>query len=148
MLGASTPGTLATVSKDVSFATRRRSLPPITGGFLALSYPTVLVIAALSTGFSRGGDMTEFAATLAGAVMFLIAAPTAWVLSFSFIEVTRFTVLVFGIVTSAPLWYIVGVSLARSADRWNVWMRRYAVACVCWTAANLVLFGAIASLSG
>jgi hypothetical protein len=135
------------VNDNVSFAPRRRTIAPISGGILALTYPAVLVILALSTGFRRGGDMTEFAATLAGTVLFLIAAPTSWVLSFSFIDVTRFTVLLFGIATSAPLWWILGVSIARRSDSLVEWARRYAFVCVGWTACNLLLFGVIAALA-
>lgn len=136
------------VQEEVSFAPRSRSVPPISGGVLALTYPAVLVIVALSVGFRRGGDMTEFAATLAATVLFLVAAPTSWVLSFSFIAVTRFTVLVFGIVTSAPLWYILGVAVARRSSDWMTWIRRYVVACVAWTAVNLIGFGIIAGVAG
>lgn len=136
------------VREDVSFAPRSRTVPPIFGGILALTYPTVLVIISLSVGFRRGGDMTEFAATLAGTILFLIAAPTSWVLSFSFIDVTRFTVLVFGILTSTLLWYLLGVTLARGSSDWATWIRRYGVVCVVWTAVNLVAFGVIAAVFG
>jgi mannitol-specific phosphotransferase system IIBC component len=132
----------------VSFATHGKRLSPILGGLFALGYPTVLVAIALSVGFRRGGDMGEFAATVAATGLFLIAAPTSWVLAFSFIDVTRFTVLVFGVFTSVPIWYVFGVALARRSDGWIEWLRRYAIACVVWTAANLVLFGIIASFSG
>ena len=135
------------VNDNVSFAARRRTIAPITGGILALTYPAVLVILALGTGFRRGGDMTEFAATLAGTVLFLVAAPTSWVLAFPFIDVTRFTVLLFGIATSAPLWWIVGVSLARRSEALIDWARRYAFVCIGWTAFNLVLFGTIAAIA-
>ena len=141
-------GTLPSVTEDVSFAPRTRTVPPISGGILALTYPAILVIVALSVGFRRGGDMTDFAATVAGTVLFLIAAPTAWVLAFPFIDVTRFTVLVFGMVTSAPIWYVLGVWLARRSVDWLSWMRRYATTCLAWTAANLIGFGVIASLFG
>ena len=136
------------MNEDVSFAPRTRTVPRISGGILALTYPVILVIIALSVGFRRGGDMTDFAATVAGTVLFLIAAPTSWVLAFPFIEVTRFTVLVFGTLTSAPLWYVLGVSLARRSHDWLSWMRRYAVVCLVWTAANLVGFGVIAAFFG
>lgn len=136
------------VQEEVSFAPRKRSVPPISGGVLALTYPSILVIVALSVGFRRGGDMTEFAATLAATVLFLIAAPTSWVLSFSFIDVTRFTVLVFGIVTSSPLWYILGVAVARRSPDWITWIRRYSVACVVWSSVNLIGFGIVAAVAG
>lgn len=141
-------GTLPGVSEDVSFAPRSRTVPPISGGILALTYPAVLVIVAISVGFRRGGDMGDFAATLAGTILFLVAAPTSWVLAFPFIDVTRFTVLVFGVVTSAPLWYVFGVGIARRSIDWLTWIRRYAGFCLVWTAANLIGFGIVAAVFG
>ena len=136
------------VKADVSFSPHRRTVSPLLGGIAALTYPTVLTVLALSVGFRRGGEMADFAATLAGTVLFLVAAPTAWVLSFSFIDVTRFTVLVFGIVTSAPLWYLLGSGLARGAAQRVAWLRRYAFVCIGWTAFNLVVFGLVAAVAG
>ena len=110
-------------------------------------YPTMLVGAALSVGFRRGGDMGEFAAALAASVLFLVAAPTAWVMSFSFIDVTRFTILMFGIATSFPLWFLVGSGLARGASSWATWALRYMVLCISWTAFNLLVFAVVAGLA-
>ncbi len=118
------------------------------GGLFAICYPGMLVVVALGVGFRRGGDMGEFAATLAATLMFLVAAPTAWILSFEFIDVTRFTVLVFGIVTSLPLWYVAGVAIARSSPTWTTWMRRYGMGCVAWTAGNLIVVGIVAAIVG
>ena len=92
--------------------------------------------------------MNQFAASLAGAVLFLIAAPTAWVLSFSFIDVTRFTVFVFGVSTSVPIWYLTGRVIATRSDNWIEWLRMYGITCVAWAAFNLVLFGVIAAVVG
>jgi hypothetical protein len=136
------------MESKVSFGPRRRSVSPVAGGILALVYPTTLIVVAIGVGFRRGGDMGEFAATLAGAVLFLIAAPTAWVLSFDFIDVTRFTVLVFGVVTSLPLWCVAGVAMARSVEAWVVWVRRYLTMCVGWTAFNVLVIGVIAAITG
>lgn len=133
-----------TVRRDVSFAPRRGTVSPVLGGILGLMYPFVLVVAALSVGFRAGGDMGDFAASLAAAVLFLIAAPTAWILSFPFIEVTRFTVFVFGIVTCVPLWYLAASAIARRSSGWLQWLRSYGIACVAWTATNLIMFGVIA----
>jgi hypothetical protein len=118
------------------------------GGLLALSYPAVLVVVALGVGFRRGGDMGDFAATIAATVVFLIAAPTAWILAFPFIEVTRFTVVVFGVASSAVLWWVLGVVVARASDSWIAWARRYALICVVWTAANILVIGLVAALTG
>jgi hypothetical protein len=107
----------------------------------------ILVGATLSVGFRQGGDMGNFAASLAGSVLFLVAAPTAWIMSFSFIDVTRFTILVFGVVTSFPLWFLVGSGLARGSSRWTTWMLRYMVVSIAWTAFNLLVFAVVASLA-
>jgi len=92
--------------------------------------------------------MSDFAASLAGAVLFLVAAPTAWVFAFPFIDVTRFTVFVIGIVTSLPVWFFVGRGIAARSDRWIDWLRIYGIGCVGWTSLNLLLFGFIAALIG
>ena len=92
--------------------------------------------------------MGNFAASLAGAVLFLIASPTAWVLAFPFIDVTRFTVFAFGVASSAALWFLVGRAIALRSDDWLQWLRRYGTVCVAWMAFNLVAFGVVASIVG
>lgn len=88
--------------------------------------------------------MADFAATIAGTILFLIAAPTAWVLSFPFIDVTRFTVIVFGVATSAPLWWLLGVAIARRSETWLVWLRRYAMFAFGWLVFNLLAIAVVA----
>ena len=136
------------VNRDVSFAPRRTTVSSVLGGILALMFPFVLVVAALSVGFRAGGDMSDFAASLAGAVLFLIAAPTAWVLAFPFIDVTRFTVFAFGVASSAVLWYFLGVAVARRSSNWIEWLRNYGIACVGWMALNLLVLGSVAAIFG
>lgn len=92
--------------------------------------------------------MGDFAASLAGAVLFLIAAPTAWVLAFPFIDVTRFTVFAFGIASSAALWFLLGRAIANRSDDWPRWLRAYGIVCVVWTGFNLVSFGVVAAVMG
>jgi hypothetical protein len=119
---------------------------PVLGGAVGLLFPAMLVTLGLSTGFRSGGDMSDFAATIAGAILFLIAAPTAWVLSFPFIDVTRFTVIVFGVVTSAPLWWLLGVAIARGSETWLVWIRRYAMFAIGWVVVNIVAIALVAAI--
>lgn len=135
------------MKRFVSFAPKSQTISPLAGGLFGVSYPLFLSIVSLSVGFRRAGDLGDFAATLAASVIFLVAAPTAWVLSFSFIDVTRFTVIVFGITTSFPIWYLFGVALARSADDWLVWIRRYIAISLAWTALSLLLIAVIASFA-
>jgi len=138
--------TLVRVRQDVSFATRAVTVSPMFGGIAGLSYPLVLVVTALSVGFRSGGGMGDFAASIAAAILFVIAAPTAWLLAFSFIDVSRFGVLMFGIVTSSLLWVAAGRILAVRSRQWIDWLKAYAVLCVVWTVANFVVFGVVGSL--
>ena len=136
------------MKRDVSFAPRRQTVSPILGGALALVFPTVIGLAALSVGFRQGGDMSDFAGSLAASLLFLIVSPTAWVLAFPFIEVTRFTVILFGIITSAPLWWLVGVAIARLSENWLAWVRRYLVASIAWFVFNIIVIAVVASIVG
>ncbi len=134
------------MSRELSFATRRRNVSRVGAGVAALSYPTALVVMTLATGFRRLGDLTDLAASFLASLLFLIAAPTAWVFSFEFIDVSRFTVLAVGILTSYPLWYLLGARLAVDVDHWAVWVRRYAAACVAWTTSVLVVVALLAQI--
>ena len=134
------------MKREVSFAPKRQTVSPVLGGAVGLLFPAMLVMFGLSAGFRSGGDMSDFAATIAGAILFLIAAPTAWVLSFPFIDVTRFTVIVFGIVTSAPLWWLLGVAIARGSESWRVWIRRYAMFAFSWLVINIVAMAMVAAI--
>jgi hypothetical protein len=137
-----------TVNQDMSFAPHRRTVSPVLAGLLALMFPFVLVVAALSVGYRAGGGDGDFAASLAAAVLFLVAAPSAWVLAFPFIDVTRFTVFAFGVVSSALLWYLLGRVIAGHSSDWLQWLVRYGIACVAWTGFNLVVFGLVAAIVG
>ena len=132
--------------RDVSFAPSRTTVSPLVGGVAGVVYPLLLVTVAFSVGFRTGGGMGDFAASVAAAVLFVIAAPTAWVLSFSFIEVSRVVVFSFAILTSFPIWILVGRGIASRSPSWTNWARVYGVVCVGWTAANLVLFGIVATI--
>ena len=134
------------MKREVSFAPKRQTISPVLGGAVGLVFPALLVMFGLSTGFRSGGDMSDFAATIAGTILFLVAAPTAWVLSFPFIDVTRFTVIVFGIVTSAPLWWLLGVAIARGSESWRVWIRGYAMFAFGWMVINIVAMATVAAI--
>lgn len=136
------------MKRDVSFAPRRQTVSPILGGALALTFPTVIGLIALSVGFRDGGDMGDFAGSIAATLLLLIAAPTAWVLSFPFIDVTRFTVITFGIITSTPLWWLAGVAIARTVEHWVSWATRYITLSVAWFVTNIVVIALVASIVG
>lgn len=133
---------------NVSFAPRRTSVGRTTAGLLALGYPLLMVVMALGVGFREPGDLQDFATSFVAALMFVIALPTTWFLSFDFIEVSRTSVVVFGLVTSLPLWYILGTSLAVRSANWGRWFRLYVTVAMAWTLGNLLILAVVGALEG
>jgi hypothetical protein len=132
---------------NVSFAPRRSSIGRTMAGLVALGYPLLMVVLALGVGARQPGDLQDFAASFVAAVMLIIALPTTWFLSFDFIEVSRTTVVVFGLVTSLPLWYLVGTFLAVRSETWAHWVRNYITAAIAWTLLNLLILAVIGALA-
>lgn len=129
---------------EVSFAPARAVIGRVRGGIAALAYPLLLVATALSVGFRKAGDLQDFAASFVGSILTVVALPTVWFLSFDFIDVTRVTVLAFGLFTSLPLWYLVGATIGMRSPNWGTWARTYVAACLVWTLVN---FAVLALLS-
>ena len=133
---------------SVSFAPRRTSVGRTTAGLLALAYPLLMVVMALAVGSREPGNLQDFAASFVAAVMLVIALPTTWFLSFDFIEVSRTTVVVFGLVTSLPLWYVLGTALAVRSENWGRWFRLYVTVAMAWTLGNMLLLAVVGALAG
>lgn len=131
----------------VSFAPRRTTVGRTAAGLMALSYPIVMIVMALAVGFKEPGDLQDLASSFIAALMLVIALPTTWFLSFEFIEVSRTTVVIFGAVTSLPLWYVLGTALAVRSETWGRWIRRYATVALIWTLANLAVLAVVAALT-
>ena len=123
-------------------------MPRWVGGILALSYPLVLAAGALSVGFDRVGDMADLAASILAVGLFLIAAPTAWIFTVEFIEAGRLLIVVSALLTSLPLWFMLGSRLALFATGWAIWLRRYVVFCLVWSVLNVLLFILLGSVAG
>lgn len=136
------------MARHVSFTRPRNIVAPALGGAAALVYPTILVGMALDVGFRHGGGATEIATSYLGALLFLTAAPLAWIFAIDFIEVSRFTVIAIGVLSSFPLWWLAGSRLADGASSWLVWLRRYATLAVVWTALHLFTIALMGSLFG
>ncbi|MEN8234421.1 MAG: hypothetical protein ABFR89_05805 [Actinomycetota bacterium] len=132
---------------NVSFAPRRRTVARTPAGLVALSYPILMVVLAVSVGSRHGGDLQDFALSFVAAVMIVIAMPTTWFMSFEFVDVSRTTVLVFGVLTSFPLWYVLGTALAVRSETWGQWFRRYVTVTLLWTLANLLILSVVAALT-
>lgn len=129
---------------DVSFAPKRTTVGRLRGGSAALTYPLLLVATSLSVGFRKAGDLQDFAASFVGSILTVVALPTVWFVSFDFIDITRATVLGFGLITSLPLWYLAGAAIGQRSESWGSWIRSYLAACLLWTLAN---FAVLALLS-
>ena len=136
------------VATGIDFSARRGSLPRWAGGILAFAYPLALAAGALSVGFDRAGDMSDLAASVLAVGLFLIAAPTAWVFTVEFIEAGRLLVVTSALVTSLPLWYLLGSRVAYFATGWAIWLRRYVLFCLIWSVVNVLLFILLGSLGG
>ncbi len=102
---------------------------------------------AIGVGFRQGGGEAEFGASFAAAVMFLVAAPTAWVFAIEFIEAGRFTVMLIGALTSLPLWALAGAILARFSTSWRQWAVRYFAMCATWLTLYVLVIGLIAGIT-
>ncbi len=139
------PGAVAT---GIDFAARRGGRPRWIGGLLGFSYPLLLAAGAISVGFDRGGDMADLAASVLAVGLFLIAAPTAWIFTVEFIEAGRLLIVTSALLTSLPLWYMLGSRLAYHATGWAVWLRRYVVFCLVWSVFNVLVFILLGSLAG
>jgi len=120
------------MTQDLSFRPRS-GLRRVPGGVAALSYPTALVVAAVSVDFRAVGDGSDIATALLATVLFVIAAPTAWIFAIDFIQADQFTVIFVGVITSFPLWYLLGVKLARAAAHWTEWITAYLKVSLVWT---------------
>lgn len=117
------------------------------GGLAGLAFPTLLVVVALQPGFRDSGEPGEIAGSILGTFLFVIAAPTAWVFRIPFIDVDRFTAIAVSVLTSFPLWYLLGARLASTSRSWRRWFPRYAGWSLGWIALNLVGAGVIDALT-
>jgi hypothetical protein len=131
----------------VSFAPRRTTVGRTTAGLMALSYPILMMVLALAVGFREAGEIQDIASSFIAALMVVIALPTTWFLSFDFIEVSRITVVIFGAVTSLPLWYVLGTALAVRSETWGRWLRSYATVALLWTLTNLAVLAVVSMLT-
>lgn len=137
--------TLVGVLRDLSFSTRG-GLRRVPGGFVALSIPIVLAVIALGADFRAAGGERGVATAVLGVILFLMAAPTTWVFAIDFIEAGRVTVVLVGLLTSLPLWYLIGVRLAMASASWSEYVRRYVMVFIVVAFATLFVvevFGSI-----
>ena len=126
----------------------RRSSVLRFGGVAGLAFPTLLVIVAMQPGFRDSGDIGDLAGSILGPFLFVIAAPTAWVFRIPFIDVDRFTAIAVGILTSFPLWYLLGLRLGQASRTWRRWVPRYLGWSLGWVAVNFVGAGILDSIFG
>ena len=134
------------MSQGITFVTKQ-GLPRGRAAVLALTVPLVLIGLAIGVGFRQGGGEAEFGASFAAAVMFLVAAPTAWVFAIEFIEAGRFTVMFIGAMTSLPLWAGAGWALARFSTSWRQWTVRYFALCAAWLTFYVLMIGLVAAVT-
>jgi hypothetical protein len=133
------------VVRDLSFSTRG-GLRRVPGGLAALSIPLILATIALSADFKAAGGERGVAVAVLGVILFLMAAPTTWIFAIDFIEAGRLTVVLVGLLTSLPLWYLLGVRLAISSTTWLEFARRYLTVCILVAFATLFVIEVFGSI--
>jgi hypothetical protein len=131
---------------DLSF-TARRGLRRVPGGLVALSVPIILAAVALGVDFDAAGGEQGLATAVLGTILFLMAAPTTWIFAIDFIEAGRVTVVLIGLITSLPLWYLAGVRLAVASEHWGQFLLRYATLCVLVAVGTVGIIEVFGSLS-
>lgn len=141
------PGSVLGVTAQIEFGERKETLPRGIGGVVGLVYPSMLVGLALGVEFATNGGLHGFGTAYLGALLFVIAAPTAWLFAIDFIEAGRFTIIAFAVVTSFPVWFAVGAGLAGVSRTWVQWAGRYIAFASFWTVASLLLIGIIGSIA-
>ena len=132
----------------IGFGPRRHGPPRWAGGVAATILPVVSFGVILQAGFWETGGEQELATGILAEMMFLIVAPTTWIFSIEFIEVSRLTAITIGALTSLPLWFVLGVSIADRSSTWQGWLQRYAMTYGIWLAFSFVLFVVIGTLAG
>ncbi len=76
-------------------------------------------------------------------LLFLLAAPTTWL--FALAKLAPVVTVVLGVVTSFPLWFLLGSRLADASWTWGQWARRYIAWAIGWAVAAMVLLAVVAS---
>lgn len=82
---------------------------------------------------------------LAGLLVFL-AAPTTWL--FAALRLAPEVAIVLGIVSSLPLWFLLGARIADSAWSWRQWLGRYATVLLAWLVFMVLILATVASIGG
>lgn len=139
--------TVWVVTAQIEFGERKQTLPRGLGGIVGLLYPSVLVALAIGVDFSEGGGLRGFGTAFMGALLFVMAAPTSWIFAIDFIEAGKFTVIAFGVVTSFPLWFLVGAGLAGGSRHWVEWAGRYVTVAAAWSVVTLLIVGIVGSIA-
>lgn len=89
--------------------------------------------------------LTDPATPVVAGLLFLLAAPTTWL--FALAELAPVVTVALGVVTSFPLWFVLGSRLADASWSWGQWWRRYVAWAIGWAVAAMVLLAVLASLT-
>ena len=130
---------------DLSFRARG-GLQRVPGGIAAWSFPLLMTVIALGVDFRAAGGEEGIASGVLAAVLFLMAAPTAWLFTIDFIEAGRLTVVLSSLITSLPLWFLLGSRLAATAPSWGHFVGRYLRVCVLTAVATVLVVYVVGSL--
>ncbi len=106
--------------------------------------PFFLVLPALNAMAGSAEGLTDPAPPIVAGVSLLLATPTTWL--FALLDLSPVLTVVLGIVTSFPLWFLLGSRLAETSIDWGEWGRRYIGWSVAWAVTVVVGFTVVATI--
>lgn len=108
--------------------------------------PSLVLFVAFSAMRGTVSGLTDPADPVLAGLLVFIAAPTTWF--FAALQLAPEVALVMGIVTSLPLWFLLGRQIAESSWDWRQWIMRYATWLLGWLVVMVLALTTIASFVG
>ncbi len=124
-----------------SFAPDGRHVSALTGGLLALILPVLAGVPTVQAVLEGDRAVLDGAtAPIASGVLFLVAAPTVWVVGL--FDLAPGVTVALAALTSLPLWFAAGVWIADRSRTWSRWWGRYLGLALTWAVGFLLLVAA------
>lgn len=108
--------------------------------------PSLVLFVAFAAMRGTVSGLTDPADPVLAGLLVFLAAPTTWL--FAALRLAPEVALVLGIVTSLPLWFLLGQRIADSSWNWRQWVVRYATWLLGWLVVMVMLLATVASVVG
>jgi len=133
------------VARQFLFAGRRGQLNSARGGLLAMVPPSLVLFGSFIGMRGTVSGLTDPADSVVAGLLVFIAAPTTWL--FAALRLSPEVAIVLGVITSLPLWFLLGQRIAESAWNWKQWAVRYATWLLGWLVVMVLALVTVASIA-